>query len=257
MTQTPQPPKLEARHLNVFYGDRQILSDISLQVPPLSVTALIGPSGCGKSTFLRCFNRMNDSIEQIRIKGSVLLDREDIYSSKMDSVTLRTRVGMLFQKPTPFLKSIYENVAYGPRIHSLFRTPAECDEIVEISLKKAGLWDEVYKYLDAPATSLSGGQQQRLCLARALAIQPEVILMDEPTASLDPIATAKVEELVDELRSQITLMIVTHNLQQAARISQQVAFFKGGRLVEIGGTLQVFTNPQSEETQAYLTGGLP
>jgi phosphate transport system ATP-binding protein len=247
---------MRVQHLNVDYGTTPILRDISLDIPPLKVTALIGPSGCGKSTFLRCLNRMNDDVEGIHLRGTICLDHEDIYAPSMDVVALRTRVGMLFQKPTPFPKSIYDNVAYGPKIHGLFKTKTQCDAIVEASLQQAGLWAEVKENLHSPATRLSGGQQQRLCLARALAIQPEVILMDEPTSALDPIATAKVEELIDSLRHKITLVVVTHNLQQAARISQQVVFFSEGQLIEVGETLRVFTNPRREETQTYLTGRL-
>lgn len=248
------PPKIQVQNLNVSYGLKQVLTDISFDIPSRAVTALIGPSGCGKSTLLRCFNRMNDNIEDILVQGSIRLDQDDIYEPAMDVVALRTRVGMLFQKPTPFPKSVYDNVAYGPRIHRLFQTRAECDEIVISSLHQAGLWDEVKDHLADSATRLSGGQQQRLCLARALAVRPEVILMDEPTSALDPIATAKVEELIDELRTQITLVVVTHNIQQAARISQQVVFLSGGQLIEVGKTLRVFTNPRREETQTYLTG---
>lgn len=246
--------KIDVKHLSLFYGDKQALFDVSLKIPSFQTTALIGPSGCGKSSFLRCLNRMNDIVSNVHIEGEVLLDKEDIYISSIDVVELRTRVGMVFQKPNPFPRSIYENVAYGPRIHSLFKNKSELDEIVELSLKRAALWDEIKDRLHQPATRLSGGQQQRLCIARAIAVNPEVILMDEPCSALDPIATAKIEELIDELREKFTLIIVTHNLQQAARVSQQTAFFHSGYLVEAGETGALFTMPQDEKTQGYITG---
>jgi phosphate transport system ATP-binding protein len=248
------PYKMKVKNLNLFYGDKQALFDISLDLPTFQTTALIGPSGCGKSSFLRCLNRMNDIVSSAHIKGQVLLDGKNIYSPSVDVVELRTHVGMVFQKPNPFPRSIYENVAYGPRIHRLFKNKLELDEIVEKSLKRAGLFQEVQDRLHHPATRLSGGQQQRLCIARAIAVGPEVILMDEPCSALDPIATAKVEELIDELREKFTIVIVTHNLQQAARVSQQTAFFHSGYLVEAGETGALFTTPQDERTQGYITG---
>ncbi len=246
--------KIQIKDLNLFYADKQALFDINVEVMEKQVLALIGPSGCGKSSFLRCINRMNDSVEGIRIHGKVLIDKKDIYDKSIDVVSLRTRVGMVFQKPNPFPKSIYDNVAYGPRIHHLFETKAELDYVVEKSLRRAGLWEEVKDRLEHPGTGLSGGQQQRLCIARAIAVNPEIILMDEPCSALDPIATAKVEELIDELREKYTIIIVTHNLQQAARVSQQTAFFHLGRLVEAGETGEIFTNPQDGRTQGYITG---
>lgn len=246
--------KIQIKGLNLFYEEKQALFDINLEVMERQVLSLIGPSGCGKSSFLRCLNRMNDSVEGIRIHGKVLIDEKDIYDKSIDVVSLRTRVGMVFQKPNPFAKSIYDNVAYGPRIHHLFETKAELDYVVEKSLKRAGLWEEVKDRLGHPGTGLSGGQQQRLCIARAIAVNPEIILMDEPCSALDPIATAKVEELIDELREKYTIIIVTHNLQQAARVSQQTAFFHLGRLVEAGDTAEIFTNPVDERTQGYITG---
>ena len=247
-------PKIQVHRLNLFYKSNQVLHDVSLDIYRKHVTALIGPSGCGKSSFLRCLNRMNDTIEGVRIEGSILLDGINIYGKSMDVVQLRARVGMVFQKPNPFPKSIYDNVAYGPRIHGLFQNKSALDAIVEQSLQRAGLWKEVKDRLGAPGTSLSGGQQQRLCIARAIAVNPEVILMDEPCSALDPIATAKVEELIDELRDRYTIVIVTHNLQQAARVSQYVGFFYAGVLVEYGETGDVFTNPRHKKTQGYLTG---
>ncbi|WP_244313752.1 phosphate ABC transporter ATP-binding protein PstB [Stappia sediminis] len=238
----------------VFYGDKQALFDIDLDIRERQVTALIGPSGCGKSTFLRCLNRMNDTIDICRVAGDITLDGMDIYDPSIDVVELRARVGMVFQKPNPFPKSIYENVAYGPRIHGLSRSKAELDDIVASSLQKAGLYEEVKDRLDAPGTGLSGGQQQRLCIARAIAVSPEVILMDEPCSALDPIATAKVEELIDELRENYTIVIVTHSMQQAARVSQRTAFFHLGILVEEGPTQDMFTNPRDRRTQDYITG---
>jgi len=245
---------LSARKVNVFYGDKQALFDVSLDIGRHQVTAFIGPSGCGKSTFLRCFNRMNDTIENCRVEGELRLDGEDIHGTGMDVVPLRARVGMVFQKPNPFPKSIYENVAYGPRLHGLASDRAELDELVESSLQRAGLWEEVKDRLDAPGTGLSGGQQQRLCIARAIAIHPEVILMDEPCSALDPIATARVEELIDELRQRYTIIIVTHSMQQAARVSQRTAYFHMGRLVEVDKTQRIFTNPSHPLTEAYITG---
>jgi len=251
----PMPPlKVVARGVNVFYGDTQALKDIDLDITQNEVTALIGPSGCGKSTFLRCLNRMNDTIENCRVTGTVTLDGEDIYDPSLDVVQLRARIGMVFQKPNPFPKSVYDNVAYGPRIHGMAPTRADLDEIVMTSLKKAGLWDEVSDRLDSSGTSLSGGQQQRLCIARAIAVNPEVILMDEPCSALDPIATARIEELMDELRKNYTIVIVTHSMQQAARVSQRTAFFHLGQIIEYGSTEQVFTSPKDERTQGYITG---
>ncbi|MBF0304378.1 MAG: phosphate ABC transporter ATP-binding protein [Alphaproteobacteria bacterium] len=246
--------KVSARDVDVFYGAKQALKSVSIDIRPNEVTALIGPSGCGKSTFLRCLNRMNDLIESCRVAGSIWLDGEDIYTSGLDPVQLRARVGMVFQKPNPFPKTIYDNVAYGPRIHGLARSRAELDEIVMTSLEKAGLIDEVKDRLQEQGTGLSGGQQQRLCIARAIAVSPEVILMDEPCSALDPIATAKVEELIDELRQRFTIVIVTHSMQQAARVSQRTGFFHLGELVECGETEQIFTNPRHKLTQGYITG---
>ncbi len=246
--------KFITRNVNVFYGEKQAIFDVSLDIPDRSVMALIGPSGCGKSTYLRCLNRMNDLIDICRVEGTFLLDGEDIYSGDIDPVLLRARVGMVFQKPNPFPKSIYENVAYGPRIHGLARDKTELDEIVETSLRKAALWDEVKDRLDAPGTGLSGGQQQRLCIARAIATRPEVILMDEPASALDPIATARIEELIDELKENYCIVIVTHSMQQAARVSDRTAFFHLGRLIEEGPTEQIFTAPREKQTQDYITG---
>ena len=245
---------MTARAVDVFYGEKQALSGIDLGIPACQVTALIGPSGCGKSTFLRCLNRMNDVIEGCRVAGEILFDGRDIYDSDLDPVLLRARVGMVFQKPNPFPKSIYDNVAYGPRLHGLADSRTELDAIVEKSLRRASLWTEVQDRLDTPGTGLSGGQQQRLCIARAIAVNPEVILMDEPCSALDPIATAKIEELMDELRERYTIVIVTHSMQQAARVSQKTAFFHLGELVEVGETEQIFTNPENERTQGYITG---
>lgn len=250
-----QPPvKMQGRMVCVYYGDSQALYDVNLDIRKNQVTALIGPSGCGKSTFLRCLNRMNDTIDTCQVKGSITLDGGDIYDASVDVVELRARVGMVFQKPNPFPKSIYENIAYGPRIHGLARTKSEFDEIVETSLRKAGLFEEVKDRLTSPGTGLSGGQQQRLCIARAIAVSPEVILMDEPCSALDPIATAKVEELIDELRQNFTIVIVTHSMQQAARVSQRTAMFHLGNLVEEGDTDKMFTNPDDQRTQDYITG---
>jgi phosphate transport system ATP-binding protein len=246
--------KVIARDVDVFYGPKQALKSVSIDIEERTVTALIGPSGCGKSTFLRCINRMNDTIEGCVVKGSLTLDNQDIYDPSLDVVELRARVGMVFQKPNPFPKSIFENVAYGPRIHGLSRSKAELEQIVITSLKKASLFEEVKDRLAEPGTGLSGGQQQRLCIARAIAVSPEVILMDEPCSALDPIATAKIEELIDELRANFTIIIVTHSMQQAARVSQRTAFFHLGILVESGDTDQIFTNPKDRRTQDYITG---
>ncbi|MFT6372246.1 MAG: phosphate transport system ATP-binding protein [Gammaproteobacteria bacterium] len=246
--------KISTRDVNVSYGDKQAIYDASLDIGRNQVVALIGPSGCGKSTFLRCLNRMNDTIGSCKVSGKLILDGEDIYAKKMDPVLLRARVGMVFQKPNPFPKSIYDNVAYGPRIHGLARNNAEVDEIVITSLEKAGLFEEVKDRLSAPGTSLSGGQQQRLCIARTIAVSPEVILMDEPASALDPIATAIIEGLIDELRQNYTIVIVTHSMQQAARVSQRTAYFHMGRIVEVGDTSRIFTNPRHEMTENYITG---
>ncbi len=247
-------PKISTRHVDVWYGDKQAIFDASLDVGNNEVVALIGPSGCGKSTWLRCLNRMNDTIDICRVEGELKLDGEDIYDRAMDPVLLRARVGMVFQKPNPFPKSIYDNVAYGPRLHGLARNRADMDEIVETSLRRAGLWDEVKDRLDAPGTGLSGGQQQRLCIARTIAVGPEVILMDEPASALDPIATAIIEELIDELRENYSIVIVTHSMQQAARVSQRTAYFHMGRIIEVGDTKQIFTNPRHQLTENYITG---
>jgi phosphate transport system ATP-binding protein len=247
-------PKMTARNVSVFYGPNKAIDDVSIDVSREHVTAFIGPSGCGKSTFLRTLNRMNDTIPSARFEGRIELDGEDIYAASMDVVQLRARVGMVFQKPNPFPKSIYENVAYGPRIHGLAAGKAEMDTIVERSLKRAGLWDEVKERLQESGTALSGGQQQRLCIARAIAVDPEVILMDEPCSALDPIATAKIEELIHELRGRYAIVIVTHNMQQAARVSQKTAFFHLGTLIEYGETTDIFTNPRETRTKDYITG---
>ena len=246
--------RIRARDVNVFYGDKQAIDRVSIDIPAEYVTAFIGPSGCGKSTFLRTLNRMNDTIPSARVEGTIELDGEDIYGSTMDVVQLRARVGMVFQKPNPFPKSIYENIAYGPRIHGLAEGKAEMDAIVERSLRRAGLWDEVKDRLTDSGTALSGGQQQRLCIARAIAVDPEVILMDEPCSALDPIATARIEELIDELRGGYAIVIVTHSMQQAARVSQRTAYFHLGKMVEYGETSQIFTNPREERTKDYITG---
>jgi len=245
---------MTARGVQVHYGTTHALKDVDIDILDKTVTAFIGPSGCGKSTFLRCLNRMNDTVASARVSGRIELDGEDIYDRRVDPVQLRARVGMVFQKPNPFPKSIYDNVAYGPRIHGLARGKAELDEIVEKSLRKAAIWNEVKDRLTAPGTGLSGGQQQRLCIARAIATSPEVLLMDEPCSALDPIATAQVEELIDELRSQFSVVIVTHSMQQAARVSQRTAFFHLGNLVEYGETGQIFTNPTDPRTESYITG---
>jgi phosphate transport system ATP-binding protein len=246
--------KLSARDVSVFYGDKQALINVDIDVIDRQVTGFIGPSGCGKSTFLRCFNRMNDTIDICRVEGRITLDDADIYDSSVDPVQIRARIGMVFQKPNPFPKSIFENVAYGPRIHGLVSDKNELEEIVHLSLEKAGLLKEVKDRFDAPGTSLSGGQQQRLCIARAIAVNPEIILMDEPCSALDPIATARIEELIDELRTNYTIIIVTHSMQQAARVSQRTAFFHLGHLIECDDTETVFTNPEHELTQGYITG---
>jgi phosphate transport system ATP-binding protein len=252
---TPEAvPKMRAIDVSAFYGDKQALKGVSIDVHEDRVTAFIGPSGCGKSTFLRCLNRMNDTIPSARVQGLIELDGEDITAPTMDVVQLRARVGMVFQKPNPFPKSIYENVAYGARIHGLTSSRAELDQTVEKSLKRAGLWDEVKDRLHESGTALSGGQQQRLCIARAIAVDPEVILMDEPCSALDPIATARIEELIHELRGRYAIVIVTHNMQQAARVSQRTAFFHLGELVEYGKTSEMFTNPREQRTQDYITG---
>jgi phosphate transport system ATP-binding protein len=249
-----RPIRVSTRNVNVHYGQKQALFDVSIDIPDRAVTAFIGPSGCGKSTFLRCINRMNDTIEGCRVDGTITLDSENVYDPSLDVVELRARVGMVFQKPNPFPKSIYENVAYGPKIHGLTRSRAERDEVVVTSLRKAGLFEEVKDRLQEPGTGLSGGQQQRLCIARAIAVGPEVILMDEPCSALDPIATAVIEELIDELRENYTIIIVTHSMQQAARVSQKTAFFHLGKLIEEGKTEDIFTNPVKKQTQDYITG---
>ena len=246
--------KVAARDVSVFYGDKQALHGVSLDVPEREVTAFIGPSGCGKSTFLRSINRMNDTIPTARMSGRILIDDTDTQDPRIDVVELRARVGMVFQKPNPFPKSIFENVAYGPRIHGMTRSRAELEEVVTSSLKRAGLWNEVKDRLREPGTGLSGGQQQRLCIARAIATRPEVVLMDEPCSALDPIATAIVEELIDELRTNYTIIIVTHSMQQAARVSQKTAFFHLGKLIEHGSTEMIFSNPVHRQTEDYITG---
>lgn len=247
-------PKMSTRNVDVFYGDKQAIFNVDLDLAENEVISLIGPSGCGKSTYLRCLNRMNDTIDICRVTGQLLLDDEDIYDKAMDPVLLRARVGMVFQKPNPFPKSVYDNVAYGPKLHGLATNKAELDEVVITSLQKAGLFDEVKDRLQEPGTGLSGGQQQRLCIARTIAVSPEIILMDEPASALDPIATAIIEELIDELRQNYTIAIVTHSMQQAARVSQRTAYFHLGKLVEVGETNQIFTNPQHQLTENYITG---
>jgi len=246
--------KVAARDINVFYGDKQALFDVSLDIPDRAVTAFIGPSGCGKTTFLRCINRMNDTIEGCRVSGSLQIEGKEAYAKNVDPVVLRTRVGMVFQKPNPFPKSIYDNVAYGPRIHGMAKSKADMDVIVEKSLRRAGLWEEVKDRLSQSGTGLSGGQQQRLVIARTVAVDPDIILMDEPCSALDPIATAKIEELIDEMRTNYTIIIVTHSMAQAARVSQKTAFFHLGKLVETGPTEEIFTNPRDTRTQDYITG---
>lgn len=246
--------KVSARNVQVYYGEKHALKDVNVDIQDKTVTAFIGPSGCGKSTFLRCINRMNDTIAIARVEGTIMLDGEDIHDRRVDPVQLRAKVGMVFQKPNPFPKSIYDNVAYGPRIHGLSRNRAELDDIVEKALRGAALWNEVKDRLQEPGTGLSGGQQQRLCIARAVATSPEVLLMDEPCSALDPIATAQVEELIDELRSQFSVVIVTHSMQQAARVSQKTAFFHLGNLVEYGDTDEIFTRPRDPRTESYISG---
>lgn len=249
-----QMSKVVARDVDVFYGSKQAIHSVSIDICDRAVTSFIGPSGCGKSTFLRCINRMNDTIPSCVVTGRIAIDKQDIYDNSLDVVQLRARVGMVFQKPNPFPKAIYENVAYGPRIHGFSKSKADLDIIVENSLRKAGLWEEVKDRLAQPGTGLSGGQQQRLCIARAIAVNPEVILMDEPCSALDPIATARVEELIDELRENFTIIIVTHSMQQAARVSQRTAFFHLGKIIEEGPTQAIFTAPKEKRTQDYITG---
>ena len=246
--------KISSKKVDVYYGDNKALDKINLNINEKEVTSLIGPSGCGKSTFLRCLNRMNDTIDICRVEGEIKIDQEDIYSESIDPVLLRARVGMVFQKPNPFPKSIYDNVSYGPKIHGMCKDVSELDAIVEKSLKSAGLWDEIKDRLNEPGTSISGGQQQRLCIARAIATNPEVILMDEPCSALDPIATAKIEELIDELKNKYTIVVVTHNMHQAARISQRTAFFHLGKLIEFDQTDKIFTSPSKQKTNDYITG---
>jgi phosphate transport system ATP-binding protein len=245
---------MACRNVNVTYGEKHAIKNVSLDIGRNEVVAMIGPSGCGKSTFLRCLNRMNDTIDTCRVSGDITLDGMNIYGKEVDVVPLRAQVGMVFQKPNPFPKSIYDNVAYGPRIHGLAHNKAELDEIVETSLRRAGLWEEVKDSLAHPGTGLSGGQQQRLCIARTIAVSPEVILMDEPCSALDPIATAIIEDLIDELKQQYSIAIVTHSMQQASRVSQRTAYFHLGDLIEVGQTAQIFTNPRHQLTQDYITG---
>jgi phosphate transport system ATP-binding protein len=251
---TSANPVMQARQVDVFYGDNHAIQNVSLDIGRNEVIALIGPSGCGKSTFIRSLNRMNDTIESARITGNITLDGENIYSRQMDVVMLRARVGMVFQKPNPFPKSVYDNVAYGPRIHGLARDRGELDEMVQTSLERAGLWAEVKERLEEPGTGLSGGQQQRLCIARTIAVNPDVILMDEPCSALDPIATARIEDLIDELKQNYAIAIVTHSMQQAARVSQRTAYFHLGKLIEVGDTDDIFTNPRHKLTEDYITG---
>ena len=246
--------KIKSKKVSVFYGDKKALDSINLEIPEKKVTSLIGPSGCGKSTFLRCLNRMNDTIDICRIEGEIFIDDKNIYEKSLDPVLLRARIGMVFQKPNPFPKSIFDNVAYGPKIHGIVNSKDELNDLVKYSLKKAGLYNEVKDRLDEPGTSLSGGQQQRLCIARAIAVSPEVILMDEPCSALDPIATAKIEDLIAELKQQYTIVIVTHSMQQAARVSDRTAYMHMGELIETGMTKSIFSNPQHEKTQDYITG---
>jgi len=250
---TPNP-RLKARNVSVFYGDNKAIDNVTIDIGNKEVISFIGPSGCGKSTFLRCFNRMNDTIDSCIVKGEITIDDENIYDKKIDVVPLRARIGMVFQKPNPFPKSIYDNVAYGPRIHGLSENKDHLDGIVEESLKRAGLWEEVSNRLDSAGTGLSGGQQQRLCIARAIAVSPEVILMDEPCSALDPIATAKIEELIHELGNDYSIVIVTHSMQQAARVSKRTAYFHLGKLIEVGRTKDIFTRPQHQQTEAYISG---
>lgn len=254
MENMTQKSKMTARGVSVYYGEKRAIDNVSIDVDMENVTAFIGPSGCGKSTFLRTLNRMNDTVASARVEGEITLDGENIYAASMDVVQLRARVGMVFQKPNPFPKTIYENVAYGPKIHGLASSKGELDDIVQKALKRAGLWDEVADRLHSPGTGLSGGQQQRLVIARAIAVEPEVILMDEPCSALDPIATAKIEELIDELRERYCIVIVTHSMAQAARVSQRTAFFHMGKLVETGDTEEIFTNPRERRTLDYITG---
>lgn len=253
-TDQMQDIKISAKGVDVFYADNHAIKNVNVEIENNTVTAFIGPSGCGKSTFLRCLNRMNDTIDICRVEGDIILDGEDIYDARIDPVQLRAKVGMVFQKPNPFPKSIYDNVAYGPRIHGLARSKAELDEIVETSLRRGAIWDEVKDRLQEPGTGLSGGQQQRLCIARAVATAPEVLLMDEPCSALDPIATAQIEELIDELKQNFSVVIVTHSMQQAARVSQKTAFFHLGELVEYGETGTIFTTPEDSRTESYITG---
>ncbi len=249
-----QDVKISSKNVDVYYADNHAIKDVSVDILDKTVTAFIGPSGCGKSTFLRCLNRMNDTIDICRVTGDILLDGGDIYAKSVDPVQLRAKVGIVFQKPNPFPKSIYENVAYGPKIHGLVNSKSDLDEVVEKSLRRAAIWDEVKDRLDSPGTGLSGGQQQRLCIARAIATAPQVLLMDEPCSALDPIATAQIEELINELRDNYSVVIVTHSMQQAARVSQKTAFFHLGVLVEYGDTPTLFTNPEDKRTQDYITG---
>ena len=250
----PGISKISAKNVNVYYDDVQALKDVSVEIEKNAVTSFIGPSGCGKSTFLRCLNRMNDTIDICKVTGQILLEGEDIYDPKIDPVQLRAKVGMVFQKPNPFPKSVYDNIAYGPKIHGLANTKSDLDEIVEKSLRRAAIWDEVKDRLSSPATGLSGGQQQRICIARAIATSSDILLMDEPCSALDPIATAQVEELIDELRENFCVVIVTHSMQQAARVSKKTAFFHLGSLVEFGDTEKIFTNPNDPRTESYITG---
>ena len=247
-------PKIIAKNVNVYYNEKKAISNISIDIASKEVISLIGASGCGKSTFLRCFNRMNDTIEGCRVEGTIEIDNENIYNSNLDVVSLRAKVGIVFQKPNPFPKSIFDNVAYGPQIHGLASNKSDLNNIVEYSLKSSGLWDEVKDRLDSPGTGLSGGQQQRLCIARAIAVSPEIILMDEPCSALDPIATAKIENLIDQLGRKYSIVIVTHSMQQAARVSQRTAYFHLGKLIEVGATKDIFTNPTDKKTEAYISG---
>tara|TARA_X000001036_G_scaffold399647_1_gene403468 strand:- start:630 stop:1496 length:867 start_codon:yes stop_codon:yes gene_type:complete len=249
-----QNPKMTARNVNVFYDKKQAINDVTIDISEKEVIALIGPSGCGKSTFLRCLNRMNDTISSCKVEGDICIDGNNIYQKSVDVVSLRARVGMVFQKPNPFPKTIFENVAYGPKIHGLVKSRIDLEDIVELSLTRAGLWDEVKDRLDQQGTSLSGGQQQRLCIARAIAVSPQIILMDEPCSSLDPIATARVEQLIHDLRTQYTIVIVTHSMQQAARVSDKTAYFHLGKLIEVGDTKSLFMNPEHDLTRDYITG---
>ena len=249
-----QNPKMTARNVNVFYDKKQAINDVTIDISEKEVIALIGPSGCGKSTFLRCLNRMNDTISSCKVEGDICIDGDNIYQKRVDVVSLRARVGMVFQKPNPFPKTIFENVAYGPKIHGLVKSRIDLEDIVELSLTRAGLWDEVKDRLDQQGTSLSGGQQQRLCIARAIAVSPQIILMDEPCSSLDPIATARVEQLIHDLRTQYTIVIVTHSMQQAARVSDKTAYFHLGKLIEVGDTKSLFMNPEHDLTRDYITG---